>query len=404
MNIKDIIVPNMGESISEATVLSIRKKIGDSISDKDSIFELETDKINVEVNAESSGIIKEILVKEGDIIGPNSILARYEEGEIKPSNEANQNLNKQEKKEEKTELKENKKDESIRMSPSASHIIQNDSKINPNNINPSAKNGNVLTKFDIINNNIKDKKDSHVNQSSSSDSIYGEINIVKMTGLRKTIARRLKEAQNTAAMLTTFNEVDMTNASLLRKKYQEAFQKKYDIKLGFMSIFTRAAVLALAEFPAVNAEISGDNIIYKNFYNIGVAIGSEKGLVVPILKNVERLGMHEIEIEISKYAKKVKNNELKPSDFEHGTFTISNGGVYGSLMSTPIINPPQSAILGMHSIVDRPIAVNNEVKIRPMMYLALSYDHRIIDGKEAVSFLKKIKEYVEDPERMILFV
>jgi 2-oxoglutarate dehydrogenase E2 component (dihydrolipoamide succinyltransferase) len=225
-----------------------------------------------------------------------------------------------------------------------------------------------------------------------------------MSGLRKTIARRLKEAQNTAAILTTFNEVDMSAASELRKKYQEIFQKKYGVKLGFMSIFARASVLALQELPAVNAEISGDNIIYKNFYNIGVAIGSEKGLVVPILRNVENMGLHQIEIEIGNYAKKTKEGALTPADFAGGTFTISNGGVYGSLMSTPIINPPQSAILGMHSIVERPVVRNGQIVIRPMMYLALSYDHRIIDGKEAVTFLKRIKEYVEDPERMILFV
>ena len=225
-----------------------------------------------------------------------------------------------------------------------------------------------------------------------------------MSGMRKTIARRLKEAQQTGAILTTFNEVDMSAAMDLRKKYQEVFQKKYGIKLGFMSIFARASTLALQEIPSVNAEISGDNIIYKNFYNIGVAIGTEKGLVVPVIKDVNKLGLHEIEMEISQYAQKANKGGLTPNDFMGGTFTISNGGVYGSLMSTPIINPPQSAILGMHSIVQRPIAENGQVVIKPMMYLALSYDHRMIDGKEAVTFLRRIKEYIEDPERMLLFV
>lgn len=414
MSLKNIMTPNMGESVSEATVLSIKKKIGESFTDKDTILELETDKINVEVNADSSGILKELFVKEGDVIGPNTILANYQEGQFSEAK-----IEKSPEQEIKTEAKSSLNSQSSsgpRISPAASHILNNDKTLSGSEIKASGKEGSLITKLDVSNAQKNSDQSSKTPSSSASsvsnsssaitqnDHSVNQTEVVRMSGLRKTIARRLKEAQNTAAILTTFNEVDMSAASELRKKYQEIFQKKYGVKLGFMSIFARASVLALQELPAVNAEISGDNIIYKNFYNIGVAIGSEKGLVVPILRNVENMGLHQIEIEIGNYAKKTKEGALTPADFAGGTFTISNGGVYGSLMSTPIINPPQSAILGMHSIVERPVVRNGQIVIRPMMYLALSYDHRIIDGKEAVTFLKRIKEYVEDPERMILFV
>jgi 2-oxoglutarate dehydrogenase E2 component (dihydrolipoamide succinyltransferase) len=400
--IKEIRAPNASESVNELIVSNISKKPGDIITDKDTIMELESDKINSLITSESSGVIKQILVKDGETILPGDLLVLYEEKEIN-SIQANKSI-------EKPVLNssnEVKKNDEMRFSKAASHILNNTGDTSDLNIKSSGgKDSNIVTKLDIHNALAEKNNSNSISQIQKEDSKSENNNteVIKMSPLRKTIARRLKEAQNTAAILTTFNEIDMSASMELRKKFQEIFQKKYGIKLGFMSIFARASVLALQEIPAVNAEISNENIIYKNFYNIGIAVGSEKGLVVPIIKNVEKLGLHEIEIEISKYSKKIKDNALTPKDFQDGTFTISNGGVYGSLMSTPIINPPQSAILGMHSIVERPIAINSEVVIRPMMYVALSYDHRIIDGKEAVTFLKRIKEYVESPERMLLFV
>lgn len=410
-NIVNITVPNMGDSVTEAVISKIYSE-NNIFKTDEPVFELETDKINIEVPAPKNGKLVNVKVAKGDTVNVGQILAEFEVIEdislikVDTSDTKSTNID--------TKHSNTNSNQTTRTSPAALNILNNNQDLQKSDIQATGKNGNIITKIDVIN-AIDHKKQS---QSPSNDSSSAASNntitpintinetqeIIPMTNIRKTIAKRLKNAQNTAAILTTFNEVDMTNAMELRKKYQEIFQKKYGIKLGFMSIFTRASALALQEMPIVNAEIDQNNIIYKNYYHIGVAIGSEKGLVVPVIRNSNQLGLHEIEIEISQFAQKANKGGLNAKDMSGGTFTISNGGVYGSLMSTPIINPPQSAILGMHSIVERPIAINGQIVIRPMMYLALSYDHRIIDGKEAVTFLKRIKEYVENPERMLLFV
>ena len=435
-----ILVPALGESITEATVSKWLKSKGETVDADEPIVELETDKVNLEVPSPVSGKLIEINSKDGSTVKVGEILGLVTEiqGEIKklnkiekiqPSNsqknedakekdnvikldpineqaeldifEEENNIN--ESKEEPLVLTEEIKnsqidgkstEESQILSPAVRKMV-NENNIDVTSIKGSGKDGRIL-KGDLI-------SLMGINPPPSERKIkYGQEERIKMTRLRQTIAKRLKQAQENAALLTTFNEVDMTNIMNMRKENQEDFQNRYGIKLGFMSFFVKACIVALKNFPAVNAEIDGDTIVYKNYYNISFAVGTDKGLVVPVLKNADELSFADIEKNIKEISEKAKDGKLIIEDLQGGTFTISNGGVYGSMLSTPILNLPQSGVLGMHNIVDRPIVVDGEIKIRPVMYLALSYDHRIIDGKESVSFLKMIKESLEDPRRLFL--
>ena len=425
-----ILVPVLGESISEATVSKWLKNEGDAVEADEPIVELETDKVNLEVPSPISGVLSQINSKDGSVVEVGALLgsvsgngdSSIEELKIKkiePTIKENNvvNLETQKAKEEpvifdqkdEEEIKENpliltnevkeeekNKDRKIdqTLSPAVRKIVT-ENKIDMKSVKGSGKDGRIL-KGDLINL-------MGVNPPPSERKIkYGQEERIKMTRLRQTIAKRLKQAQENAALLTTFNEVDMTNIMQMRKDNQEDFQNRYGIKLGFMSFFVKACIVALKNFPSVNAEIEGDEIIYKNYYNISFAVGTEKGLVVPVLKNSDELSFSDIEKNIKEISEKAREGKLTIEDLQGGTFTISNGGVYGSMLSTPILNLPQSGVLGMHNIVDRPIVVDGEIKIRPIMYLALSYDHRIIDGKESVSFLKMVKENLEDPRRLFL--
>ena len=352
----DILVPILGESVVEATVSKWIKKQGEFVEVDEPIVELETDKVTLEVPASISGILDNLAVSEGDTVEVGALLAMIVAGE---------------KTEEPKKPAVEKKEEKVHQEKVVSNI--NESK-------PIAPESKVIRSTQ--NENLEER--------------------VPMSRLRLAIARRLKEAQNTAAMLTTYNEVDMSALMEMRNNYQESFEKKNGVRLGYMSFFVKAAIDALNQFPAVNAEIDGNDIIYKNYYNIGVAVGTSQGLVVPVLKNADDMSFGETEANIAEFGKKAKDGSLAISDMAGGTFTISNGGVYGSLMSSPILNPPQSGILGMHKIQKRPIAIGDKIEIRPMMYLALSYDHRIVDGREAVSFLVRIKEIIEDPRRLVV--
>ena len=442
-----IIVPVLGESITEATVAKWLKNAGDTVHMDEPIVELETDKVNLEVPSPISGILTEINSKDGSVVEVGALLGSVSEKSsagsvkkeeikkieptIKEDNIIKLDPSKKEPKvfEEKTQeelltltdeenfeeepliltdevveeeaLKIKKEDstpkpitENQTLSPAVRKIVV-ENKIDINSVKGSGKDGRVL-KGDLIslmgaNPQPSERKVQH-----------GQEERIKMTRLRQTIAKRLKQAQENAALLTTFNEVDMSNIMEMRKENQQDFQGRYGIKLGFMSFFVKACVVSLKNFPAVNAEIEKDEIIYKNYYNISFAVGTDKGLVVPVLKNADELSFADIEKNIKEISEKARDGKLSIEDLQGGTFTISNGGVYGSMLSTPILNLPQSGVLGMHNIVDRPTAVDGEIKIRPIMYLALSYDHRIIDGKESVSFLKMIKENLEDPRRLFL--
>ena len=426
---ENIVVPVLGESITEATVSKWLKSEGDTVEADEPIVELETDKVNLEVPSPVSGVLSKINSKDGSIVEVGALLGSVSEKnissnktdeiiKIEPTVEKIKENNvvdlKSQKKEPKIfdekeeteekplilvkEIQEEIKDEKIEneknLSPAVRKIVS-EKKIDVNTVKGSGKDGRIL-KGDLINL-------MGVNPPPSDRKIkYGQEERIKMTRLRQTIAKRLKQARENAALLTTFNEVDMSNVMEIRKENQEDFQSRYGIKLGLMSFFVKACVVALKNFPAVNAEIEGDEIIYKNYYNVSFAVGTEKGLVVPVLKNADELSFADIEKNIKVISEKAKEGKLTIEDLQGGTFTISNGGVYGSMLSTPILNLPQSGVLGMHNIVDRPIVVEGEIKIRPIMYLALSYDHRIIDGKESVSFLKMIKEYLEDPRRLFL--
>ena len=426
---EQIIVPALGESVTEATVSKWLKSEGDSVQSDEAIVELETDKVNIEVPSPSSGTLEKISVKEGQTVNVGSLLGSINKSkkstpekteelkkyspptkkiEIVQKSEPKifkENKNSQIKKEKKaeplilTEVQEevkpsNKKSSSNFVSPAARKIAA-ESKIDLTNVQGSGKNGLVL-KEDLI--HLMGKSPNPSERKIS----HGPEERIKMTRLRLTVAKRLKQAQENAAMLTTFNEVDMQEVISMRNNYKDEFQKKYSVKLGFMSFFVKASVVALKNFPAVNAEIEGDEIIYKNYYNISIAVGTEKGLVVPVLRDVDELSFADIEKNIKIISDKAQNGKLTIEDLQGGTFTISNGGVYGSMLSTPILNPPQSGVLGMHNIVERPTIVDGDIKIRPIMYLALSYDHRIIDGKDSVSFLKLVKEHLEDPRRLFL--
>ena len=437
---EQIIVPALGESITEATVAKWLKSVGDTVEADEPIVELETDKVNLEVPSPISGTVGDIKFKDGDTVEVGAVLGsvqtnghnlKKEEVEIKETvkSEEKNNISKLEpekiqpkifEKEDPIEIEDNENIDSdvkeekplILTNEITKEINTTETKIN-NNLSPSVRKIIAEKKIDIssVTGTGKDGRISKgdlinlmsVKPAPSERKIkFGEEEKIKMTRLRQTIAKRLKQAQENAALLTTFNEIDMSGIIEMRKENQEDFQKRYGVKLGFMSFFVKSCVLALKAFPIVNAEISGDEIIYKNYYNISFAVGTDKGLVVPVLKNADELSFADIEKNIKSISDKAREGKLNIEDLQGGTFTISNGGVYGSMLSTPILNLPQSAVLGMHNISDRPVAVEGEIKIRPVMYLALSYDHRIIDGKESVSFLKMIKENLEDPRRLFL--
>ena len=430
--IEKIVVPVLGESITEATVAKWLKNPGDSVEADEPIVELETDKVNLEVPSPITGVLSEINSKDGSVVEVGALLGSVSDDGVSESSvvkkqENNKNADektnennvikldtnkkeprifenrtteKQEKEkplvltEEVVQEASAKKETNQTLSPAVRKIVV-ENKIDVNAIQGTGKDGRVL-KGDLIGLMGANPKPSERKIQ------YGQEERIKMTRLRQTIAKRLKQAQENAALLTTFNEVDMSSVMEMRKENQEDFQSRYGIKLGFMSFFVKACIVALKNFPAVNAEIDGDEIIYKNYYNISFAVGTDKGLVVPVLRNADELSFADIEKNIKEISEKARDGKLTIEDLQGGTFTISNGGVYGSMLSTPILNLPQSGVLGMHNIVERPVVVDGEIKIRPIMYLALSYDHRIIDGKESVSFLKMIKENLEDPRRLFL--
>ena len=434
-----ILVPTLGESITEATVSKWLKKKGETVQADEAIVELETDKVNLEVPSPISGTLSEISFRDGDTVEVGAVLGSISEGnvDIKNEPESKKQLEDNEEKEFKDQksnvinldiekkpqtkleeplvLTEDKSMELLEeeplllteeveteetsqqpiiLSPAVRKMVA-EKNINLDNVKGTGKAGRIL-KGDLI---TMMGANPQPNQRRIQ---YGEEERIKMTRLRQTIAKRLKQAQENAAMLTTFNEVDMSGIMAMRKDNQEDFKSRYGIKLGLMSFFVKACVVGLKLFPAINAEIEDQDIIYKNYYNISFAVGTEKGLVVPVLRNADEMSFAEIEKEIKKLSEKANEGSLTIEDLQGGTFTISNGGVYGSMLSTPILNPPQSGVLGMHNIVERPVNDNGEIKIKPIMYLALSYDHRIIDGKESVSFLKTVKENLEDPRRLFL--
>ena len=397
-----LIVPTLGESITEATVSKWLKKIGESFEVDEPLVEIETDKITVEVPAPSAGIISEINIKEGQDINIGGVLGIIDD--IGDNKTVSKKINNSQENQKSSDLsKENKSLNKVSKEYSLNQII-------PSKLSPSVKKmiaENNLD-FNVINSQREDgriTKEDVLNylQNPASKSKAGEREeVVRMSKIRQTIATRLKESQNTAAILTTFNEVDMSEVMKVRDAKKDDFIKRYDVKLGFMSFFVKAVVMSLQEFPAVNSEIREENIIYKNHFDIGIAVGTEKGLVVPVLKNADSMNFGEIEKAIVDLSSKAKDGSLTMDDLTGGTFTISNGGVYGSMLSTPIINRPQSGILGMHNIQKRPVVVNDEIVIRPIMYLAFSYDHRIIDGKESVGFLINIKNLLENPSKILL--
>lgn len=416
----DVPVPAMGESVTEGTLGELLKQVGDSVSKDETIAEIETDKVALEVSATADGTIAEWLVSPGDTVTPGGVIARINTGgsaggSSQPSAKAESNTAGKEARvtegaptsETPSETGESASGQEDRpVSPSVRRVAA-EGGVNPQHIPGSGRDGRA-TKADAIDYVNKaaqaPKAESKPQAKSAPREVGPREERVKMTRLRQTIARRLKEAQDTAAMLTTFNDVDMSAVMALRSKYKESFAEKHGVKLGFMGFFTKAIVSALQEIPAVNAEIDGTDIIYKNFYDIGMAVGTDKGLVVPVIRNCDELSIAGIERELGNLARKARDGDLTIGDMQGGTFTVTNGGVYGSLMSTPILNPPQSGVLGMHRIEQRPVAIDGKVEIRPMMYLALSYDHRIVDGKEAVTFLVRVKEALEDPERLLLDV
>ena len=441
-----ITVPSLGESVTEATVSKWLKSQGEKVIADEPLVELETDKVNVEVPSPSNGILGSIKVKEGETVNVGSLLGTISKNinqeisrpkeikeysppvkniknEIKKFNDEQKTPVKkkidqkieepvlkledtldedplileevhQEKKEKEISKKISSTKKEIRVSPSARKLA-NEAAVDINKIQGTGKNG-IILKEDIM--SLMGSKPSPSERKIN----HGPEERVKMTRLRLTIAKRLKEAQENAAMLTTFNEVDMSDVISMRNLYKEEFQRNYGVKLGFMSFFVKACVIGLKNFPAINAEIQGEEIVYKNYYNISVAVGTDRGLVVPVLRETDEMSFADIEKNIGELGKKARDGKITIEDLQGGTFTITNGGIYGSMLSTPILNPPQSAVLGMHNIIQRPVAVDGNVEVRPIMYLALSYDHRIIDGKEAVSFLKIIKESLEQPKRLFL--
>ena len=383
-------VPPLGESVSEAAIAKLHKKVGDVVKADELIVELETDKVTLEVNAPANGVISAISVKEGDNVKVGDLIASMSEGGAVVSQKMSNDVSA-------TSVQTTNLPHEL--SPAPKKLVA-ENNVDVSKISGSGKDGRV-TKGDVLE-AISAPSIVAAPVAPKAPANFGEkpVERVRMSKLRLKVAERLKESQNTAAILTTFNEVDMTAIMALRAEYKDVFEKKHGVKLGFMSFFVAACINALKEIPAVNAEIDGTDIIYKNFYDIGVAVGSPQGLVVPVLRDADKLSLAGIEKGIGELGMKARDGKLAIADLMGATFTISNGGVYGSLMSTPIINPPQSGILGMHKIQDRPMAVNGKIEIRPMMYLALSYDHRIIDGKEAVTFLIRVKELLENPVKI----
>ena len=420
----EIKVPSLGESVVEATVAKWYKNQGDHVAVDEPLVELETDKVTLEVPSPCGGQLKIISAKEGEIVEVGALLGQITEGEEdnKVSEKAIESENKipenkpQEIQQPETQDNNSETDKVDvdnkkvvtnieKLSPAVRKIVD-EQKIDLSNIEPKRSDGRI-TKGDLINNVNTSETQTENNEPILSNADLSNTELrkeVPMSRLRQTIAKRLKDAQNNAAILTTFNEVDMFQLIETRNEYKESFESKYGVKLGFMSFFVKACITALKEIPDVNAEIQDNKIIYKNFYNIGVAVGTDQGLVVPVLRDADKKSIIEIEKEIFELGDKARSGKLSITDMQEGTFTVSNGGVYGSLMSTPILNPPQSGVLGMHKIEKRPIVIDDEISIRPMMYLALSYDHRIIDGKAAVTFLVRVKEGLEDPRRLLLGV
>ena len=414
----EIRVPTLGESITEATVAQWYKKPGEAVSADEPLCELETDKVTIEVPAPSAGVMGDVAVEDGATVEVGALLGEILEGTgasaiaSSPSNDAPVSTPPEPRATDTSEAP--KQEPAVKsaaeegvLAPSVRRLVDEHG-LDATALSGSGKGGR-LTKGDVLEAVEKGVTTSAeipappVSVRSDDSSGLPQLEErVKMTRLRQTIAKRLKESQNTAAMLTTFNEVDMSELMSVRSAYKEQFEKKHGAKLGFMSFFVKACVVALQEIPAVNAEIDGTDIVYKHYVNMGVAVGTDKGLVVPVVRNAHLMGFAEIETTIAEYGQKAREGSLAIDDLQGGTFTISNGGVYGSLMSTPILNSPQSGILGMHKIQERPIVVDGEIVVRPMMYLALSYDHRIVDGKEAVTFLVRVKEGLENPERLLL--
>jgi len=427
-----ITVPTLGESVTEATVSKWLKSQGEQVTADEPIVELETDKVNVEVPSPTSGVLGTIAVKEGETVNVGSLLGTIngstttdhnikevnnytppekenkikeikifeEEKILKPKKSKNVKNNKVKLENETPLILDQVHEEKItkkevkQVSPAARKMAE-ETKVDLSRVQGTGKNGVVL-KEDIM--SLMGSKPAPAERKIK----HGPEERVKMTRLRLTIAKRLKEAQENAAMLTTFNEVDMSEVMSMRNKYKEEFKNNYKVKLGFMSFFVKACVIGLKNYPAINAEIQGEEIVYKNYYNISIAVGTDRGLVVPVLRETDEMSFADIEKNIGNLGQKAKDGKITIEDLQGGTFTITNGGIYGSMLSTPILNPPQSAVLGMHNIVQRPIVIDGKVEIRPIMYLALSYDHRIIDGKEAVSFLKIVKESLEQPQRLFL--
>ena len=402
-----IVVPALGESVSEATIAKWYKKPGDAVKVDELLLELETEKVTLEVSASAEGILESIDKKEDEVVTVGQVVGTIKAGSIvaeskstimqpaavttassMPLIQAVAVSNKQ-------------VDVTSTMPPSVQKLVT-ENNLNPTNITGTGKDGRI-NKGDVL--NVLNNAVAPLNSTGLPQQINSNekpVERVRMSRLRKTIAQRLKDSQNTAAILSTFNEIDMSKVIALRTRYKDSFQEKHGVKLGFMSFFVKAVINALKEVPSVNAEMEGDDIIYKHYYDIGVAVGTEQGLVVPVIRNADRMNFSEIEKGIVSLAVKARDGKLSMSDLTGGTFSITNGGVYGSLLSTPIINPPQTGIIGLHNTQERPVAINGKVEIRPMMYIALSYDHRVIDGKDAVTFLVKVKQAIEDPERLLL--
>jgi len=399
----DILVPTLGESVTEATVATWFKKLGEDVSVDEMLCELETDKVTVEVPSTVSGKLKEIISPEGTTVGLNAILAIVDEAAaVGDQATSDKKIKTQETSSATLTGQEKKKNQAAENAPSARKIMQ-EKGIDASSIQGSGRDGRIM-KEDVLDISTKPKppqieKTQHPTSANLSP---GKEERVKISRLRQTIASRLKQAQNTAAMLTTYNEVDMSAVISIRTKYKSIFEKKHSVKLGFMSFFAKACCHALLEIPEVNAEIDGSDIVYKHYVNMAIAVGTPAGLVAPVIKDIGQMSFSEIETSLAEMGARARDGNITLDEMQGGTFTISNGGVYGSLMSSPILNPPQSGILGMHKIQDRPIAINGEIVIKPMMYLALSYDHRIVDGKGAVSFLVRVKECLEDPNRLLM--
>ena len=402
----DVRVPTLGESVTEATVATWFKQPGDSINMDEMLCELETDKVTVEVPSPAAGVMGSIVAQEGSVVSMDALLTTISEGSLEKLENEKILTSKEDKNitEASKETRSENQNTDIENAPSAKKLMA-ENKISSDKIVGTGKDGRIM-KNDVMKAvqfaGIEETEKSSPPRAPSSIEDADREERVKMTRLRQTIAKRLKDSQNTAAMLTTYNEVDMTEVMSLRTEFKELFEKKHGTKLGFMSFFTKACCHALKEVPEVNAEIDATDIVYKNYVHMGIAAGTPTGLVVPVIRNADSMSFADIEKSIAEKGKRARDGKLSMDEMQGGTFTISNGGVYGSLMSSPILNPPQSGILGMHKIQDRPMAVNGEVVVRPMMYLALSYDHRIVDGKGAVTFLVRVKEALEDPRRLLM--